>query len=212
MQDLLNQLQRTKMALVSLVLVVVGILLIALQPDAETWNVSDWIRLFPFDEVGGILIGAGLLSIWIDHLFRREQQASDEIRLRRLLTEQAPIMRDAVLHAFAANTPDLKRVATPDTLDDLVANSLALRLRDEQFAHEIFADIRDQAINAVERWHELNIDVHLSEMPNNPDYFTALIRWEYTTIPRHAVRRFTATSDRDEYDQLASLGSDTTAW
>lgn len=46
---------------------------------------------------------------------------------------------------------DLKRVANPELLDDIASNVMSLRLGDEQFAREIYRDIRDQAIHA-ERW------------------------------------------------------------
>lgn len=44
-------------------------------------------------------------------------------------------------------------MATPDMLDQLISNSLALRLDDPQFAGEVYRDIRDQAVLAQERWH-----------------------------------------------------------
>ena len=46
-------------------------------------------------------------------------------------------MRDAVVEGFAIHPEDLKRVATPELLDDIAANVMALRLGDEQFAREV---------------------------------------------------------------------------
>ena len=37
-----------------------------------------------------------------------------------------------------------------------------LRLGDEQFASEIYAQIRDQAITPRERWYDVEVDVRLS--------------------------------------------------
>ena len=53
-------------------------------------------------------------------------------------------------------------MATPELLEDIAANVMALRLGDEQFAREIYADIRDQAIRAAERWYDVAVRVRLS--------------------------------------------------
>jgi hypothetical protein len=154
MQSLLSRLYRTKLLLSSLVLVGVGLGLLTLSKALGTASVPTWLTWLPVAEAGGILLGAGLLSVWLDRFLRGEQDAIDELRLRRLLQEQAPRMRDAVLEAFAADREDLARVATPELLDGIITNSLGLRLKDQQFAAEIYTDIRDQAVRASERWHD----------------------------------------------------------
>ena len=68
----------------------------------------------------------------------------------------------AVVAGFAIHPEDLRRGATPELLDDIAANVMALRLGDEQFAREIYRDIRDQAIRAAERWYDVAVRVRLS--------------------------------------------------
>jgi hypothetical protein len=140
MFDILNRLYRTKMLLSCILLVVIGTVLIIVGHHFDQAHAAAFLKLLPWSEFGGIFVGAGVLSVWLDHFFAREQDALDEQRLRRLLHEQAPAMRDAVLEAFAANQEDLVRVATPETLDQIIINSLALRLLDQQFASEVYAD------------------------------------------------------------------------
>lgn len=227
MHELLGRFQRLKMAFVSLLLVVLGGSLIALGNHIGDWRVSPWLRAVPWNEFGGILVGAGLLSIWIDHVFQRERDQADDLRLRAILHDQAPVMRDAVLDAFAANHEDLRRVATPELLDQLITNALGLRLHDERFAAEVYADIRDQAIAATERWHDANVTIDLAPAAlrapgSSPggrttsqrlaDYFTVTVRWEYTVIPTHAQRRFACVSDRSEYAELATERGNTSSW
>ncbi|MBK9558311.1 MAG: hypothetical protein IPO44_01615 [Candidatus Microthrix sp.] len=106
MQDLLTRLYRTKTLLSSVVLVMAGVLLMVIGKRLDG-DATSWIALLPWSELGGILIGAGLLSVWLDHFLNREQAAIEELRLRTILHEQAPAMRDAVLEAFAANHEDL---------------------------------------------------------------------------------------------------------
>lgn len=222
MRNVFARLYRTKMVLSCLILVVTGtVLMIAGHQGAG----PAWLRSLPWNELGGILIGAGLLSVWLEHFLRREQEAIDDLRLRQLLSEQAPAMRDAVLEAFAANHQDLARVATPDMLDGIIRNSLALRLNDAQFAGEIYDDIRDQAIGASERWHDASLSIELSPLPMGKgapkgstrsgitgEFFAVTVRWEYKTVPTHVQRRFVCLSDRHEYGELAHERGATSAW
>jgi hypothetical protein len=204
MHDLLSRLQRVKLVLTCLLLVTSGIVLMTIDRQIDHWQVWSWVRFLPWGEIGGLLLGAGILGVWIDHYFSREKDASDELRLRRILQGQAPAMRDAVLEAFAANHEDLARVATPEMLDQIIANSLALRLHDVQFASEIYADVRDQAVAATERWHDATVSIDLAPLTRGTKkLFSVTVRWEYTTIPTHAERRFACVSDRDEFLELA---------
>lgn len=55
--------------------------------------------MLPWSELGAILFGAGLFSFWLDSYFERECSEVDEARLRRLLVEQAPARKEAVIKA-----------------------------------------------------------------------------------------------------------------
>lgn len=129
-----------------------------------------------------------------------------------LLRENAPVMRDAVIDAFAGNIEDLKRVATTETLDALARITMALRLHDENFASEIYSDILEQAINAPERWHDAIVDITLTPHPKHSGYFLVTARWEYTVTPTHSQRRFICLSDRDEYAELVDSDADASVW
>ncbi len=224
MHDPLSRLYRTKTALLCLLMLSLGVLFIVADRYATDHVQFAWLTVIPLAELGGILIGGAVLSVWLDHFLRREQQAVDDQRLRALLKEQAPAMRDAVLDAFAANHEDLARVATPELLDRVITNSLALRLHDPQFASEVYADIRDQAILAAERWYDASLSIELSALPagsgtpvgstatSHAQMFTVTVRWEYTVIPVHGRRSFVCVSDRDEYTDLAHDRGATSAW
>ena len=70
---------------------------------------------------------------------------------------------------------DLARVATPELLDGIAANVMALRLGDEQFARELYGDIRDQAIHAAERWHDVEVRIRLSNALESSTSGTTLL-------------------------------------
>ena len=66
------------------------------------------------------------------------------------------------IEGLAHHPAELSRLTTPERLDDAAAAIMARRLGDEQFAREIYADIRDQAIRAAERWYDVEARVRLS--------------------------------------------------
>ena len=93
---------------------------------------------------------------------------------------------------------------------------MAQRLGDEQFAREIYTDIRDQAIRAAERWYDVEARVRLSTAVERSTAGTPLldvtVEWEYTTVPSGSERRFACVSDRAAYNALVMDTPITTTW
>ena len=213
-----HHLRRLKAALLAVSLTLAGILLMMLNAWLSPLRLGDWqwLHALPLGELGGTLFGAGLLSTFFEYTFRRDQEAHTLARFRQIIREEAPAMRDAVVEGFAIHPEDLKRVATPELLDDIAANVMALRLGDEQFAREIYRDIRDQAIRAAERWYDVAVRVRLSTAVERSTAGTPLldvtVEWEYTTVPSSATRRFACVSDQDEYNELLADTPATAAW
>ncbi|MFD3425319.1 hypothetical protein [Nocardia fluminea] len=222
MNDSLDRLIHTKKILAGIVFVVAGVLFMVAARVIPSVRELGWLTYVPWTELGAILVGAGVFSIWLDSYFERERGEADEARLRRLLAEQAPAIRDAVIRGFAFENDDLRRVATPALLDAVIGNSLALRLDDREFAHELYADIRDQAVQSIERWHDLKISIRLSMLnritEGDPDSRPGLnnmvitVRHEYTTVPASPVRQFVSLSDFEEYRELIQDPASTFAW
>lgn len=216
--DLAFRLRKTKAALLAVGLTLAGILLVMANGwlsglDLGTWS---WLHVLPLGELGGTLFGAGLLGTLFEYSFRKDQEEASVEQFRAIIKEQAPAMRDAVIEGFAIHPEDLKRVANPELLDDIASNVMSLRLGDEQFAREIYRDIRDQAIHAVERWHDVEVRIRLSsaveQSAGSTPLFDVVVEWEYTTIPSGPIRRFACVSDRDEYNDLVLDAPATAAW
>ena len=213
-----HRLRRLKAALLAVSFTLAGILLMMLNAWVTPMQLGDWqwLHALPLGELGGTLFGAGLLSTFFEYTFRRDQEAHTLARFRQIIREEAPAMRDAVVEGFAIHPEDLKRVATPELLDDIAANVMALRLGDEQFAREIYRDIRDQAIRAAERWYDVAVRVRLSTAVERSTAGTPLfdvtVEWEYTTVPSSATRRFACVSDQDEYNELRQDVPATSTW
>lgn len=218
LDNLHKRLRKTKAALLATALTLAGILLMMTNGwlaklDLQDW---EWLHAVPLGELGGTLFGAGLLSTLFEYSFRKDQEEATIEQFREIIKEQAPAMRDAVIEGFAIHPDDLKRVANPDLLDDIASNVMALRLGDEQFAREIYADIRDQAIRAAERWHDVEVRIRLSSAlersTSGTPLFDVTVEWEYTTVPFDTVRRFACVSDRDEYRELLLELPTTSPW
>lgn len=212
------RLRKIKAVLLAVSLTFAGFLLIAADGWFSSLDLGDWswMHRLPVGEFGGILIGAGFLGTLFEHNMRQDQEDAAVERYRQVNREQIPEIRDAVIEAFAIKPDDLRRVATPELLDNLAANAMSLRLGDEQFAHEIYRDIRDQAISAAERWHDVEVRIRLSSAlersAGGAPLFDVTVEWEYTTIPSGSVRRFACVSDREEYNELRQDVPATVAW
>lgn len=210
-------------AFIGLVVAVVGLGLLVLAKNLQLFPELAWLSFFPVSEIGGLLFTFGLLGIGLDYFQRRRASRLQSEQLRLVITEEARALVDAVIRGFAFGQADLARVATPEMLDEIVRNSLALRLGDATFARELYDDIRDQAIAATERWHDARVELTLSPLtmvrgtsagsasPATP-MFALTARWEYTTVPAGAMRRFVCVSDRQEYRDLSQEAGPTSAW
>lgn len=199
----LNRIHRLKTTILALSSLAAGLVLLVVARAVEGRVEFDWLAFWPITEIGGTLTAAGLFGVAWDYVDGKDKEAREDERIRRLLKESAPDFRDAVIAGFAETPDSMRGVATSDTLDKLITNALGLRLGDAQFAREIYADVRDQAIRAAERWYDVQVSVLLSTAVERSAFgaplFDVLIEWTYTTTPSHAVARFACVSDRDEF-------------
>lgn len=191
-RKLRERLYRAKIALVAVVSAIVGVLLQLLAKHAVGRDGPlSWLAFLPLSEIGATLFAAGLFGIVWEYFDGQDKEARENERIRRLLAESAPAMRDAVVRGFAVEPADLERVATPKLLDDIATNVLALRLGDRQFAQEIYGELRDQAIRAPERWHDVEISVRLSSARKRDGVaiplFDVFVEWQYSTVPTHPI-------------------------
>lgn len=213
-----SELRKTKTALFAIVLAFVGVLLMMVNGWMSTLDLGawSWVHSVPLGEIGGTLFTAGLIGTLFDYWIRKEQQVVLAEQVDQGIERSVPKLVEAVVKAFAIHPEDLRRVATPELLDDLAANAMSLRLGDEQFAREIYADIRDQAVKAAERWHDVEVRIRLSKALERSTAGTPLfdveVEWEYTTVPSGTVRRFACVSDRAEYNELRQDVPATATW
>jgi len=214
--DLFQRIYRLKTVLLSLMTALFGLALLLLAKWADRSGSGSWVNYLPIGEIGSTLFVTGALVIAWDYFDARDKERRDDERIRRLLKESAPEFRDAVVQGFAVSSDDLKRVATPELLDGIAKNVLALRLGDRDFAEEVYEDVRDQAIRARERWYDVDVSIRLSGMDEDSATgaarFDVLISWEYTVTPSHPVQRFACVSDRDEFHELVTDIPATLTW
>ena len=216
---LYRRLLKTKAALLAVSFTLIGILLIMLNAWLATLSLGDWSWLhhLPLDEVGGPLLGAGLVATVLDYSYRRDQEDGAIQRTQQAIVDLSPAKLWSVLcEGLARHPAELAHLTTPERLDDAAAAIMAHRLGDEQFAREIYADIRDQAIRAAERWYDVEARVRLSTAVERSTAGTPLldvtVEWEYTTVPSGSERRFACVSDRAAYNALRGDIPATSTW
>jgi len=212
----LAQIYRLKLILVGVCLAFGGILLSVFADWLdESFSLSSLV-VAALRGLADVMLVAGAIGLVVDFITGRAKEKADREIYREEQKELIPSYVDSVLEAFAASPEKLERVASPQLLDSLASNALSLRLGDEQFAHEIYKDIRDQAIRSVERWHDVEVRIRLSGIPERSTggapLFDVTVEWEYTTVPAGAVRRFVCVSDRDEYNDLLLDVPATSPW
>src|ERR1700722_1926945 len=115
MNNALQRLYKTKLALLATVSTVAGIALLMtshwLSPRPGWAWFSSWIN-----DVGGALFTTGLLAIFFQYIDEEDSERRADDRLRRVLTQEAPAIRDAVVDGFAFAPEALTSVASPQTL------------------------------------------------------------------------------------------------
>lgn len=132
MHDPLQRIIKLQTIVAAIIAASIGIALMIFDQQASQSPDMQWLGFFPWSEVGGTLLVAAVLGLGLDYFTNKDKEAADTERLRRVLQESAPAMRDAVIDGFAFGHDDLARVSNPDVLDNVVRNSLALRIGDAE--------------------------------------------------------------------------------
>ncbi|MFB2556762.1 hypothetical protein [Herbiconiux liangxiaofengii] len=214
--NLRQRIYKLKTTIVALVSFGVGLALQIFAGAAVADPNLSWVGFWQVSSIGGTLFAAGLFGIVWDYFDGKDKEERDTERLKRVLADSSSELKDAVIEGFAVGSADLKRVATPELLDSIATNALALRLDDEAFAREIYQDVRDQAIRARERWYDVQVSIRLSDAATKDHTgtprFDLTVQWEYTVTPSTSVQKFACTSDRDEFHELLADIPATSTW
>ena len=212
MRDPLNRLYQTKLALLALIFTFLGIVLLALANLPQVTNALPSLRWLPLSDLGSALFTTGLVVIAFEYVDGKDSEARAEERLRAVLSDQAPAMRDAVIQGFAFQPEDLARVSSTETLDQIAENSLAIQLGDADLAADVYRGIRRDVLRAGERWHDVRVSISLK--PYRPaggrrssTLFAATVRWDYKTVPSEQERRFVCLSSLSEYQEESAQRS-----
>ncbi|MBV9871348.1 MAG: hypothetical protein JO214_12075 [Frankiaceae bacterium] len=216
MHDSLHRLYQAKLTILALLLFFVGLGLLIFGHWVESQAGWHWLHNWPIVDIGSGMFTTGLLGVGLQYLDSADSEVRDTERLKRVLSDSTPAMRDAVIDGFAFEPDDLARVATPEVLDRITANALSIRLSDESFAQEIVDDLTVQAINMPERLYDARISIRLSmdrgTAKGRAPMYVAVVRWEFRFTPVYPIRRFTCLSDPNEFRELNNDTAATSAW
>jgi hypothetical protein len=213
----LQRLYKTKFTLLAVVSTAIGAASVFLAHWATAQPGWAWVQSWPVNDVGLALLTTGLFGVLFQYVGQRDAEEDAVQRLRTVLHETAPDIRDAVVEGFAFTPGSLTNVASPETLDRVVENCLAIRLKDKALATDIYADLREQIIGASERRYDVNASIALSPWEHGPKsgkgaMFVATVTWEYRVTPSSPVLRFSCVSDLEEYDEVRRDPTSTATW
>jgi len=216
MHDPLERLYRTKLVLLATLLIFAGLALLVFGHWAGAAAGWSWVGDWPIIDIGSGLFTTGLLGVALQYFDGQDSETRASQRLERVIASATPAMRDAVIDGFAFKPDDLARVATPEVLDQIITNGLAIRLGDESFASEIYTDLKQQAIGIPERLHNARAQIRLSldsgTSKGRAPMYVATVRWEFSVIPKYQTRRFVCLSDLEEFRDLDQDTVATSAW
>jgi hypothetical protein len=102
-------------------------------------------------DIRSALFTTGLIVVAFEYIDREDADQRANLRLRRVLSEEAPAIRDAGIDGFAFAPDHLAQVASPETLDRIVRNTLAIQLGDQELADDLYTDLRQQVTRSAER-------------------------------------------------------------
>src|ERR1700733_4874684 len=198
----LQRLYKTKLALLATVSTVVGVALLMLShwlSSRPGWTWTSGV----INDLGGAFFTTGLIAIFFQYIDEKDSEQRADDRLRRVLAQEAPAIRDAVVDGFAFAPDSLTSVASSDTLDRIVENCLTIQLGDQELAHDTYTDLQQQITSARPRLYDAHVSVALTPWRSGPEdskaaMFVATIKWEYRLVPSSSLIRFACVSDLDE--------------
>lgn len=223
MRNIREQLYATKVALLAVLFTFIGLLALVAGAVPNLPHGWHWLHESVTQNIAMALFTTGLVVVAFTYIDGKDKEARDAERIGNAVVDKAPAIVQSVLDGLTAS-PDNMRMLAADQQDQLIRNGLAARLGDTEFAAEVYDDIRDQAVRAAERWHDLNVEIRLSLLPmgrrstegapsgSHTGLFSVTVRCEYTVIPRHATRHFVCVSDKQEYRELTAEPGNTSAW
>ncbi|MFD9431471.1 hypothetical protein [Streptomyces sp. NPDC060002] len=195
----------------------VGIALMVLAHWADGHAAGTWLNNLPVMDVGSALFTTGLIAILFAYIDQADAETRANERLRKVLVEEAPAIRDAVVDGFAFAPESLTNVASDNTLDRIIENTLGIRLGDKELAADAYQDLKEQVIGAKRRQVDARVSVALTPWKNGPasgegSMFVATISWESRVTPPTPVLRFSCVSDLDTYRELSVDPTSTISW
>jgi hypothetical protein len=205
MRNTLQRLYRTKLTLLATLFTFAGVVLLVIAREAEGATSWRWLADLPTADIGSALFTTGLIAIAFTYLDERDSEIRANQRLRKVLRQEAPAIRDAVIDGFAFAPDTLTKVAAPEVLDKVVENCLAIQLGDKSLAKDLYVDLREQVLRTAERHFDVHASVTLTPWEHataTKDMFVATIRWDYRTRLSTSTLRYSCVSNSEEYRQL----------
>jgi hypothetical protein len=214
MPHLLQRLYRTKLSLLATIFTSTGIILLGVAQ----WGDWGWLDSLPASDIGSALFTTGLIAIVFEYFDSKDADERARHRIRDVFDDQVSVLRDAVIDGFAMQPERLAAVASPETLDRVIRNSLAARVGDADLARDIYANLAQQITHdADRRRYDAQVTITLTPAMQGPrtglgSMFVVTTRWQYRASSLPALLRFSAVSDHEVYRRLVRDPASIETW
>ena len=197
MSDLPQQLYRTKLTLLAVLFVVAGFGLLTLAHGVQ----RGWLTHLPVGDVGSGLFTTGLIGVALQYLDARDADQRASERLRKVIAEEAPAIRDAVIDGFAFSPDALTSVTSPELLDRVVRNCLVAQLGDPDLAASSHEQLLKEAMTPADRQTDSRLAIELTASTHK-HHLKMTVRREYRFTPHVDSLRFACVESHDDFEIL----------
>src|SRR5438874_1305897 len=90
MRSLLDQLYQTKLQLIAVSSVAVGVAVLVLAHWSTRTNGPGWLTAVPLSELGSTIFGTGLLAVFFEYVDRKHGDQRTDQRVRHAVRQEAP--------------------------------------------------------------------------------------------------------------------------
>jgi hypothetical protein len=181
-----------------------------------------WVgfSLIPWQSLAGVTLGSALVAFAYEWFIRKEadekltqilerHSETQNSALEEHFDAQMQALGNEIPRALLANTDIMKHVLSPERVDEVIQESLGVRLKDERMAKEAYDSLLSQLFIYKERRSEYRTKIYLAPLRNDQysndaimKYYEGYIDVRYDTVLQKDSFLFTCVSSMDAYNDL----------
>lgn len=208
----LQTIYHLKLWRILLILILVSIICYALSIWVQGNNIPQYLtflRFIPWASLATTSLGVAIISLVYEWIVRNEtDQKLDEV-LTQHFQDQAKLINTQIPRAMLTTPEVMRNVLDSDVIDDVIRNSLEIRLEDSQLAKEAYESFLGHLLSHEERRRNYRCNIYLAATKSTeiPDeithrYYDGFIDVRYDSLLQKDTFQFTCVETMEEYNDL----------